>query len=118
MEKIFKPTLVHASVIYQIPWIRRISFPFRENSIVSPRLNDSITVYFCLLKSTQIYAHMWVMVNHEFLRIGKQFTLMVQTDLVQTRIIWSWRNRRVRITLHGQNYKLFLAKKPIEFSLN
>ena len=29
-----KLTQIHASVIYQIPWIRWISFTFRENSII------------------------------------------------------------------------------------
>ena len=33
-DKIFKLNPIHASVIYQIPWIQWIPFPFCENSIV------------------------------------------------------------------------------------
>ena len=34
-ERIFKLSPIHASVIYQIPWIHWISDPSKENSIVS-----------------------------------------------------------------------------------
>ena len=42
-ERIFKQSPVHVSVIYQMPWIHRISDPFRETPIV-----DTETVSHCL----------------------------------------------------------------------
>ena len=34
-DRIFKLSAIHASVIYQIPWIQWIPVPFRENSIAT-----------------------------------------------------------------------------------
>ena len=41
-DRIFKLTVIHASVIYQMPWIHWILVPFRENTIAMSVLKNYI----------------------------------------------------------------------------
>ena len=46
-KRIFKLSPIHASVIYQIPWIQSIPAPFRENSNVLANEILTHTINFC-----------------------------------------------------------------------
>ena len=60
-DKIFKLNPIHASVIYQIPRIQWILFPFRENSIV------------LLPMETEYFKIRWVVAWYRFSRSYKHF---------------------------------------------
>ena len=56
-DKIFNLTPIHASVIYQIPWIQWISVPLRDNSMASEATSTRIPLN---LSTTPFRRYMWV----------------------------------------------------------
>ena len=81
-ESSFKLNPIHASVIYQIPWIHWISDPFRENSIA---MHNSVGQFFCVSEVSELWIlSQWVktLVTQQ----GDQtWSLTIQASVITTR---------------------------------